>query len=397
MFKGKCVILGVSGGIAAYKACDLARLFVKDGMEVNVVMTASAVKFVQPMTFRALTGNDVGVDLFSSRESIAHIALARKASAVVIAPATANLIARLACGMADDLLTTLVLAARVPVILAPAMNTAMWENIATRENVEKLKSRGFLFVGPASGEMACGEFGEGKLADIEDIANAARITIAEPKNLKGRKFIVTSGPTREPIDPVRYISNRSSGRMGTAIAAALMRRGAEAAFVHGPSEVKPPYGAKIYPVESALEMRNRTMELWPSADGAVLVAAVADFRPAVISSRKIKKRDGLLEIKLEETDDILADLGKTRGSRFLAGFAAETDGLVANAAEKLKKKNLDMIVANDVSAAGIGFGSERNSVVILCSDGKRRDVPEASKEEVSWEITDEIGRMINGH
>jgi phosphopantothenoylcysteine decarboxylase/phosphopantothenate--cysteine ligase len=396
MFKDTTVVVGVSGGIAAYKTCDLVRLLVKDGMKVHVVMTKNATRFVSPMTFRALSGNSVGVDIFETEESIGHIALAKAAAVVVLAPATANILAKIARGIADDLLTSMVLATKAPIIFAPAMNTAMWENPATQENVAILRKRGLYMVGPDVGEMACGDYGSGKLADVDDLAEACRIAAATPKDFSGKRFLITSGPTREPIDPVRYISNRSSGKMGAAIARTLVRRGADVTFIYGPSEVIPPFGVRAVSVKTASQMREKALDAWERSDGGVLVAAVADFRPVVYAQDKMKKAQGVPEITLEKTDDILAELGRIKGTRFLAGFAAETSDLLKNAEMKLMTKNVDMIVANDVSREGVGFGSERNSVVIIKRDGSKLEVPLSSKDDVAWAIVDEISGMFNG-
>ncbi|MBI5525406.1 MAG: bifunctional phosphopantothenoylcysteine decarboxylase/phosphopantothenate--cysteine ligase CoaBC [Deltaproteobacteria bacterium] len=397
MFEGIGIVVGVSGGIAAYRACDLVRLLVKDGMDVHVVMTEAGARFISPLTFRALSGHDVGLDIFGTSESIGHIALARKAKAIVIAPATANTIAKLAHGMADNLLTALSLAARVPVLVAPAMNSAMWENPATRENVVTLKRRGVRIIGPAAGEMACGEHGEGKLADAGAIAETVRMAVALPKDFAGKRFVVNSGPTREPLDPVRFISNRSSGRMGTAMARALALRGAEVTFVHGPSEVPPPMGVRAVSVETAEEMRSKTIGAWKRADGAVLVAAVADFKPVASAAHKIKKAAAVPAFSLVETRDILAEMGKNKGKRFLCGFAAETRDLVKNASEKLREKNLDMVVANDVSGKAGGFGSTQNAVTVLTKGGARFEVPLSDKDAVAWALADVIsGEMIHG-
>jgi phosphopantothenoylcysteine decarboxylase/phosphopantothenate--cysteine ligase len=396
MFRGVGVIVGVTGGIAAYKACELVRLLTKDGMDVHVVMTDAATRFVSPMTFRALSGHDVGLDIFGTSESIGHIALARKAAAVVVAPATANSIAKFAHGLSDNLLSALVLAAKIPILVAPAMNVAMWENAATRENIAVLRKRGFRIVEPLAGEMACGEYGEGKLADVEAITEAVRMAVARPKDFAGKRFVVNSGPTREPLDPVRFISNRSSGRMGTAVARALMLRGAEVTFVYGPSEVPPPHGVRAVPVRTAEEMRAKTLEAWKRSNGAVLVAAVADFAPAASAGHKIKKSAGVPAFDLKKTRDILAEMGNGKGKRFLCGFAAETRDLVKNASEKLRTKNLDMVVANDVSGKAGGFGSVQNAVTVLTRRGARFEVPLSDKDAVAWALADIISGEL-GH
>jgi len=274
------------------------------------------------------------------------------------------------------------------------MNVAMWENPATRDNAALLKRRGFAFVGPAAGEMACGEHGEGKLADVETVAEAVRMAVATPKDFHGKSVVVTSGPTREPLDPVRYLSNRSSGRMGVAVARALALRGAAVTFVHGPSEVPPPAGVKAVAVETAAQMRAAVVGAWKKADAAVLAAAVADFRPAKAVSQKIKKADGTPDLSLVPTVDILAELGRIKGGRLLCGFAAETRDLKANALAKLKAKNLDLIVANDVSDAAIGFGSDHNAVTILARDGRSIEAPRAPKDAIAWLIADAIAGMM---
>ncbi|ORJ59582.1 bifunctional phosphopantothenoylcysteine decarboxylase/phosphopantothenate--cysteine ligase CoaBC [Geothermobacter hydrogeniphilus] len=391
MFSGKQVVIGVCGGIAAYKAAELVRLFVKAGAEVQVVMTRNAAEFVTPLTFQTLSGNPVHCELFNllQEREIGHISLADRADLMVIAPATANLVGKVASGLADDLLSTTLMATRAPVLFAPAMNVNMYENPLYQRNQATLVELGYHFIEPVVGELACGWQGKGKLPEPEAILEAAR-GLLRPADLAGETVLVTAGPTREEIDPVRYISNYSSGKMGYAIAAAAARRGARVLLVSGPTCLPRPAVAEFIPVTSAVEMRDAVMNRVGEAGMVFKAAAVADYRPIRRAERKIKKGAGeapLLE--LERNPDILAELGELNGSRLLIGFAAETDQLVAHAAAKLKAKNLDLIVANDVTREGAGFDVETNIVRLLYRDGRNLELPQMSKTALADRLLDE--------
>ncbi|PNU19630.1 bifunctional phosphopantothenoylcysteine decarboxylase/phosphopantothenate--cysteine ligase CoaBC [Geothermobacter hydrogeniphilus] len=391
MFSGKQVVIGVCGGIAAYKAAELVRLFVKAGAEVQVVMTRHAAEFVTPLTFQTLSGNPVHSELFNllQEREIGHISLADRADLMVIAPATANLVGKVAGGLADDLLSTTLMATRAPVLFAPAMNVNMYENPLYQRNQAALVDLGYHFIEPVVGELACGWQGKGKLPEPEAILEAAR-GLLRPADLAGETVLVTAGPTREEIDPVRYISNYSSGKMGYAIAAAAARRGARVLLVSGPTCLPRPAVAEFISVTSAVEMRDAVMNRVGEAGMVFKAAAVADYRPIQRAERKIKKGAGeapLLE--LERNPDILAELGELNGPRLLIGFAAETDQLVAHAAAKLKAKNLDLIVANDVTREGAGFDVETNIVRLLYRDGRNLELPRMSKTALADRLLDE--------
>jgi phosphopantothenoylcysteine decarboxylase / phosphopantothenate---cysteine ligase len=391
-FQNRTVVLCVGGGIAAYKACEVARLVVKGRGTVRVAMTPAATRFVQPLTFQAISGAPVLVDLLDPAADMAygHLALARMAELVIVAPATADLLARLRCGMADDAVTTAVLAATCPVLVAPAMNTRMWRNAATQENVEALRARGFHVVGPVAGELADGDVGEGRLAEPEEIALAASRLLGNV-DLDGRKVLVTAGPTREPIDPVRFLSNPSSGKMGYAIAR-VAANGADVTLVSGPTQLPDPPGVKTVRVETAEQM-SRAVELEASGvDLFVAAAAVSDYRPTVSSPSKIKKREGTETIQLSRTPDILAGLGQRFAGKadapVLVGFAAETEEVIARAREKLKGKKCDLVVANKVGGPGAGFGSDTNRVALV-SATELAEI-EGPKEKIAEAILDWI-------
>jgi phosphopantothenoylcysteine decarboxylase/phosphopantothenate--cysteine ligase len=398
-FQNRTVVLCVGGGIAAYKACDLARLVVKGRGTVRVAMTPAATRFVQPLTFQALSGAPVLVDLFdpTAEMSYGHLALARMADLVVVAPATADLLARIRAGMADDAVATTVLAATCPVLLAPAMNTRMWRNAATVENVAALRARGMHVVGPAAGELADGDVGEGRLADPAEIALAASRLLGN-LDLAGRKVLVTAGPTREPIDPVRFISNPSSGKMGYAIARVAARRGAEVTLVSGPAQLEDPPGVKVVRVETAEEMARAVEREEAGMDLFVAAAAVSDYRPATTSPRKIKKGPGDETLVLARTPDILAGLGERHAGRrdgpVLVGFAAETEEVIARAREKLKGKRCDLVVANRVGGPGAGFGADTNRVALV-SATELAEI-EGPKEKVAEAILDWILPVLEG-
>jgi len=390
-FSGRTVVLGVGGGIAAYKACELARLFVKGGAQVRVAMTAAATRFVGPLTFQALTGAPVLTDLLDpgADRSYGHLQLARAADLLVVAPATADLIARLRAGMGDDAVTTTALACEGPYLLAPAMNTRMWQNPAVRENVAALARRGWEVVGPASGELADGDVGEGRLADPADIADAAARLLGG-RDLVGRRVLVTAGPTREPLDPVRFISNPSTGKMGFAVARVAARRGAEVVLVTGPVELPDPTGVRTVRVVTAEEMANAVEEESRDIDLYVGAAAVSDFKPRTAAPTKRKKTDEDEDITLTRTPDILAALGKRfagkDGAPILVGFAAETESLLQNARKKLAAKRCDLVVANKVGRPGAGFASDRNRVTLV-GPGERANI-EGTKEQVADAILD---------
>lgn len=391
----RTIALGVGGGIAAYRACELARLLMKQGAQVRVVMTPGAQKFVSPLTFQALTGNPVLTDLFSPEQDRAygHLSIGRVADLFIVAPATADLLARIRQGMADDPLTTTLIATRAPVLLAPAMNVAMWENRQVQQNVAALREdERFHFVGPASGLLADGDVGPGRLAEPVDIVEAAEAVLA-PKDLAGVRTLVTAGPTREHLDPVRFISNPSTGRMGHAIARACAQRGAKVTLVSGPVELPAPAGVELVRVESAEEMARESFERLNELDLFIASAAVADQRPKTAAKQKVKKRAGTESLELVRTPDVLAEASKrSRGDRrpFFVGFAAETENVVENAREKLARKALDLIVANDVSAPGIGFASPSNAVVLIDRTGHIEQVPEMDKGSLAHLLVDRI-------
>lgn len=389
---GARVVLGVSGGIACYKAALLLRLLVKAGAEVQVIMTARAAEFVGPLTFQALSGRPVFTDLFSlTQESqIGHIEAADGADLVVIAPATANTLARLSAGVADDPLSAVVLATHAPVLLAPSMNVNMWQHPATQANLQRLIDRGCRTVGPGSGFLACQWNGPGRLAEPEDILEAA-VRVLGPGDLAGQRVVVSAGPTREAIDPVRFLSNRSSGRMGYALARAAARRGAEVVLVTGPVALEPPAGVEVVHVATAAEMASAVTSAATDADAVIMAAAVADYRPAAVAEHKLKKSADAMSLALERTTDILATLGASRKGRrpMLVGFAAETRDVAANAAGKLTAKGCDLVVANDVSQPDAGFEVDTNRVTLVDANGSE-DLALASKLAIAHAILDRL-------
>lgn len=396
MLKGKRIVLGVSGGIAVYKAVELLRLYVKAGADVSVIMTRSAQEFVTPLTFQTLSGNPVHTELFNlyQEREIGHISLADRAELFVVAPATANIIGKVASGIADDLLSTALMATKAPVLFVPAMNVNMWENPVYQQNQKKLMDLGYHFMEPASGFLACGWEGKGKLPDPEEILEESE-TLLLHHDLAGETVLVTAGPTREEIDPIRYISNYSSGKMGYAVARAARRRGARVVLVSGPTGLKPPAGVEMRAVTSARQMREATLQASAAATVIVKAAAVADYRPATTARQKIKKEAmAELTLNLERNPDILAELGREKGSRILVGFAAETADLVGNARRKLEEKNLDLIVANDVGQEGAGFDVDTNVVRLLYRDGSQETFPLLTKDEVAHRILDRIASLL---
>lgn len=392
MFKGKTIVLGVTGSIAAYKMADLASALSKLHADIHVLMTQNATNFIHPITFETLTGHKCLIDTFDRnfRYSVEHVALAKQADVVLIAPASANVIGKLAGGIADDMLTTTVMACTCPKILAPAMNTNMFENSIVQENLEKLKNHGYRVIEPDTGLLACRDVGKGKLPSADTLMGYIRREIHFEKDMAGRKVLVTAGPTVEAIDPVRFISNHSSGKMGYAIARVAMERGAEVTLVSGPVHLEPPPFVEIISVTGAEEMFQAVAKISPEQDIIIKAAAVADYTPAVVAEEKIKKLDGDSSIFLKRTTDILAYLGEhRREGQFLCGFSMETEHMLENSRRKLKKKNLDMIVANNVKEEGAGFGVDTNVVTLIRPDSVK-ELPRLAKEEVAAAILDEI-------
>ncbi len=391
MLKDKTILLGVSGGIAVYKAVELLRLLVKAGATVHVVMTRNAGEFVTPLTFQTLSGHPVHTELFNlyQEREIGHISLADRADLVILAPATANLVGKLANGLADDLLTTTVMATRAPVLLVPAMNTNMYENPLYQRNEQRLVDAGYQLLSPVSGDLACGWVGTGKMPEPQAILDKA-VEVLTVKDLTGCRILVTAGPTCEEIDPVRYLTNRSSGKMGYAIADAARRRGAEVILVSGPSRLAAPAGVTFVPVTTAEQMHAAVTTRFSRVDLVIKAAAVADYRPRVRYGQKMKKQGEKCTLELEPTTDILAELGRQKTHQILVGFAAETEKLLEHAARKLQQKNLDLIVANDVSGPDTGFDTDENIVQFLSPDGSREALPQMSKEAVAGALLDRV-------
>ena len=389
--KKPCVVLGVTGGIAVYKACELLRLLQKRGIDVFVVMTQNACRFVAPLTFETLSGHPVAVDTFDRPQTweVEHIALAKRADLFLLAPATANIMGKMACGIADDMLSTTVMATRAPVLVVPAMNTGMWENAAVQQNVKTLRARGVEIVAPVSGHLACGDSGAGKLEDVAVIAERACELLFAKKDMEGLRVMVTAGPSREALDPVRYISNRSSGKMGYAIAQAAQKRGAEVTLLSGPVVIEAPQGVKLVPFTTTQELLDRASELAQEQDLLIQAAAPADYRAKEVAPQKIKKQGGEpMTFTLVENPDVAATLGKAkRSGQVFVGFAAETNDVLAHARDKLARKNLDMIVANDVTRPGAGFDVDTNIVTLITKDGQEA-LPMMSKAEVAQRILD---------
>lgn len=395
MISEKEIVLGVTGGIAAFKVPELTRMLIRATARVTVVMTKSAQHFVTPKSLEIITARPVITDLFEAERpgAISHIEIADRADLLIVAPATANIIAKMAHGIADDALSTLVLACRAPVLVAPAMNVNMWEHPAVRENIKKLEDRGIRIVGPGTGELACGWEGKGRLVDLDDIKEEAHLVISS-KDLAGKKIMVTAGPTLESIDPIRYITNRSSGKMGYAVARVARRRGAQVILISGPTNLKPPPGVNLIRVTSARDMFKVAIKEADKSDIIVKASAVADYRPITEVGQKIKKGPGKLSIELTENPDILATIGKKKKKQILVGFAAETSELVKHAETKLKEKNLDIIVANDVTRPGAGFGLDTNIVMIIDKHGRKAEWPQMDKIEIADKLFDRILAMI---
>jgi phosphopantothenoylcysteine decarboxylase / phosphopantothenate---cysteine ligase len=395
------ITLGVTGGVAAYKAAELVRRLQQDGHTIQVVMTRGAREFVTSLTFAALSGQKVITDLFGDssggeanlESAIEHIAVAQRTDLLLVAPATADILAKFARGICDDFLTTLYLASTAPVVLAPAMNVNMWNHPATQQNVETLRARGNHIVDPGEGYLACGMIGAGRLAGQEAIVAAVNDVLKSQRDLGGETLIITAGPTCEDLDPVRYITNRSSGKMGYAVAEAAARRGAKVILVSGPVSLETPAGVERIDVRSAKEMHSAVLARIAEASIAVLAAAVADYRPVEQRAEKIKKSDSSLTIALEPTADILADVAKNKGQKIIVGFAAETERVAENARKKLAAKNADLIVANDITAEGAGFDHDTNVVTLFSRDGRDLALPKLSKSEVAQRILDEVLRL----
>jgi phosphopantothenoylcysteine decarboxylase/phosphopantothenate--cysteine ligase len=391
------VLLGVTGGIGVYKAVELLRLLVKAGADVHVAMTPAATKFVQPLTFRELSYHPVAIDVFDEPKEglMQHLYLADGCDVVVVAPATANTLAKIACGIADNALCTVVLAATVPVVLAPAMDSDMWANPITQANVKKLRELGYHFVGPEKGQLARGNIGWGRLSDPEKIFDAVVEALAPRQDWNGLHLLVTAGPTREPLDPVRYISNRSSGKMGYAIAAAAQQRGARVTLVSGPTALEPPAGVELVRVTTAVEMREACLVAFSAVDACIKAAAPADYRVEAPAEQKIKKASaGELTLQLIPNPDILAELGRLKGKQVLVGFAAETENLLENARDKLQRKNCDMLVANDVTAPGAGFDVDTNAVKLLTPDGRVEEIELTTKTHLADILLDRVLALV---
>ncbi len=387
------ILLGVGGGIAAYKAAELARLLMERGHEVQAILTAAAEEFVRPLTFAALTGKKVLTNLFAVEDAIEHISVAQEHEVLVIAPATADLIAKLAHGLANDFLSTLYLAFRGPVVIAPAMNVNMWEHPSTQTNVETLREASHTIVGPGEGYLACGMTGAGRLAEPQAIADAVERVIQKRRDLEGETILITAGPTQEPLDPVRYISNRSSGKMGYALAEAAVSRGARVILISGPVRLPPPRGAEVIPVRTAVEMRDRVFENLGTAGIVIKSAAVADFHLSKVPNQKLKKTAARISLELDPTPDILSELGRKKGDRLLVGFAAETENLQQEARRKLESKNCDIVVGNLVGGSETGFESDENEVVLALRTGELLPLPRASKREIADRIFDEVLKL----
>lgn len=395
ILKSKTVVLGVTGSIAAYKIANLASSLVKKGANVHVIMTKNAINFINPITFETLTGNKCLVDTFDRNFefSVEHVSLAKQADIFMVAPASANVIGKIANGIADDMLTTTIMACKCHKVISPAMNTNMFENPIVQDNLEKLRNYGYEVIDPASGYLACGDTGAGKMPEPTVLESYIMKNIAMEKDMAGKKVLITAGPTMEAIDPVRFISNHSTGKMGYALAKIAMERGAEVTLVTGKTYIEKPDFVKIIDVKSAKEMFDAVDKEFDSQDIVIMSAAVADYRPKTVADEKIKKNDGETAIKLERTDDILGTMSKRKKNQFLCGFSMETEHMLENSKNKLKKKNLDMICANNLKVEGAGFGTDTN-VVTLITENESRQLPIMSKEQVANEILTEINNRI---
>ncbi len=390
------IVLGVSSSISVYKACEVIRRFQDKNYQVQVIMTRNASRLISPLLLSALSGREVIVDPFEEKQSqrIAHVSLAKEASLLLVAPATANIIGKIASGVADDFLSTFYTTAECPVLIAPAMNEAMFRHRQTQQNIRKLKGLGVKFVEPEIGYLACKDTGWGRLASPDKIVEEGLKIIEKSESLKGKTVLVTAGPTREFLDPVRFITNRSSGKMGYALAEEALRRGAEVVLVSGPANLFPPAGVKLKQIQTADEMKKEVLKHFPKADIVIMSAAVSDFKFAQADSNKVKKEKLGENIKIAPTPDILVELGKKKGSKVLVGFAAETENLVDNALEKLKKKGLDLVVANNVQADGVGFESDFNQVSIVFPDGRSVQTDKMTKIEISQIVLDKVEEIV---
>jgi phosphopantothenoylcysteine decarboxylase/phosphopantothenate--cysteine ligase len=391
----KNVLIGVTGGIAAYKVAELARMLVRDGVSVKVIMTSAGQQFVTPLTFRTITGNPVATSMWSDPASpLPHISLSEEADLILVAPATANVIAKYAKGIADDLLSTTLLAARGTVVIAPAMNTRMYLHLSTRENLAALREKGVVIIEPGEGELACGDEGIGRMAEPSEIMEVLERELRRTSDLAGKRIVITAGATREHMDPVRFISNPSTGRMGFAVAERASRRGAEVVLVSGPTNLACPAGVKLVPVVSAAEMKGAVMDNLPGADVLVMAAAVADFRPEVKMPKKIKKQDGIAEIKIEPTEDIINEVQKSKSKCLVVGFAAETDNVVENARKKLIEKGMELVVANRVGAPDSGFAAETNSAAVISPVDENVELAMMSKSDLAELLLDRIAGTL---
>lgn len=397
MFRNKNIVIGICGGISAYKTVELVSRLTKEGAVVSVVMTENAARFVTPLTFRAISHQPVVTDMFSDPETwdTKHIALADKADAFVVAPATANVMGKVASGVADDMLTTTIMATKAPVLFVPAMNTNMYENPIFQENLRLLTGYGYHVMEPDSGALACGATGKGRFPETQRILDELAEILVPPQDLAGLKILITAGPTLEPIDPVRFISNHSSGKMGYAIARNAAERGAEVVLISGPVALEAPEGVERIPVQTAVEMHEAAMARYKECDVLILMAAVADYRSVRTADNKIKKTDGNLSIELTRNPDIASDLGKVKGHRVLVGACAETEHLIENARKKIASKNLDLIMANDVTQEGAGFGVDTNIVQFVRNDGAPMALPLMSKREVAEKLLDQVRLILD--
>ncbi len=392
---GKFVILAVTGSIAAYKSAEILRRIQDQGAEIQVLLTKTATHFIAPETLKQLSGHKVLTDIFDDEDTwqMGHISLSDRAHAMLIAPATANILAKLAHGIADDLISSTALAFTKPIVIAPSMNDAMWNNPATQTNLKILLERGVLMIPPVQGYLACHRIGMGRLADADDILAGLGFALQEKKDLRGKKVLVSAGPTQEPLDPVRYLTNPSTGKMGYAIAAAAYQRGADVTLVSGPTHLRAPFGIKTISVRTGDEMREAVLSEYVHTDIAIMTAAVSDFRPASYSNQKIKKSKHGMELKLEPTPDILMELGQQKEQKILIGFAAETQNLLDNAKKKLKEKNLDLIAVNDISRSDIGFASDNNAVTLVNSREESEQISPRSKQEIAHILLDRIAGL----
>lgn len=394
MLAGKTIVLGITGSIAAYKAAEIVSRLKKKQAKVKVIMTRAATEFITPLTLQTLSQNPVAVEQFAEPKNweVEHISLAEQGDIFLLAPASANLLGKLAAGIADDLLTTTIMATTAPVVIAPAMNVKMYENFITQGNIKKLSDLGYYFIEPAFGRLACGYEGKGRLAEIDTIIEAVEKIVLRQEDLAGKKIIVTAGPTREPIDPVRFLSNHSTGKMGYALAEAAAQRGAEVILVSGPTFLPVPPKVKMIKVQTAREMRDAVFTHLPDSQIIIKAAAVADFRPKMVFEQKVKKGSDSQrwEIELERNPDILYELGQNKGKRILVGFAAETQDLISNALAKISKKNLDFIVANDLTLEGAGFGTDTNVVKIITKNGEVEELPQMTKYDLAHRILDKV-------